>query len=136
MLGGLVCGTKPRIKPVQMRKKKHSTKCLQSQIKLVCSSFHVLSCPHTGCVVREDCSGSVSAQTFFLNKLRQGCPPLPDRPCAQHVQSTRRIRLTVKRPSTKGFPSFVVPINNTLSHERGGTKQRFSFGKYQARSQE
>jgi hypothetical protein len=28
----------------------------------------------------------------------------PDRPCAQHVQSTRRMSLTVKRQSTKGLP--------------------------------
>jgi hypothetical protein len=62
MLCGLVCGPKPRIKRVQLRKKKRSTNRLQSQIKSVCSSFHVLSCPHTGRVAREDCSGSVSAQ--------------------------------------------------------------------------
>jgi hypothetical protein len=28
----------------------------------------------------------------------------PDRPCDQHVQSTRRMSLTAKRPSTKGLP--------------------------------
>jgi hypothetical protein len=32
----------------------------------------------------------------------------PDRPCAQHVQSTRRMSLTVKRPSNKGLPFQVV----------------------------
>jgi hypothetical protein len=31
-------------------------------------------------------------------------PKTMARPCAQHVQSTRRMSLTVKRPSTKGWP--------------------------------
>jgi hypothetical protein len=32
----------------------------------------------------------------------------PDRPCDQHVQSTRRMSLTVKRLSTKGLTGLTV----------------------------
>jgi hypothetical protein len=39
----------------------------------------------------------------FSSNNQQWQPPLPDRPCAQHVQSTRRMSLTVKRPSTQGL---------------------------------
>jgi hypothetical protein len=37
-----------------------------------------------------------------LLQTKQWQSPLPDRPCDQHIQSTRRMSLTVKRPSTKG----------------------------------
>ena len=39
----------------------------------------------------------------FLS-TKQWQPPLPDRPCDQHVQSTCRMSPTPKRPSTKGLP--------------------------------
>jgi hypothetical protein len=39
----------------------------------------------------------------------------PDRPCAQHVQSTRRMSLTVKRPSTKGLP-FQLVMSPATNH--------------------
>jgi hypothetical protein len=44
----------------------------------------------------------------------------PDRPCAQHVQSTRRMSLTVKRPSNKGltFQLFGIHTNHGQSQER------------------
>jgi hypothetical protein len=48
-----------------------------------------------------------SVITFYINiplPTQQWLLLAPDRPCAQHVQSTRRMRLTVKRPSTKGLP--------------------------------
>jgi hypothetical protein len=41
--------------------------------------------------------------TLFL-PIQQWLLLAPDRPCAQHVQSTRRMSLTVKRPSIKGLP--------------------------------
>ena len=41
---------------------------------------------------------------YFSLSTQQWLLLAPDRPCAQHVQSTRRMRLTVKRPSTKGLP--------------------------------
>jgi hypothetical protein len=43
-----------------------------------------------------------SVITFYINDsfpTQTMQPPLPDRPCAQHLQSTRRMSLTVKRPS-------------------------------------
>jgi hypothetical protein len=39
----------------------------------------------------------------LLLPIKQWQSLLPDRPCAQHVQSTCRMSLTVKRPSTKGL---------------------------------
>jgi hypothetical protein len=45
----------------------------------------------------------------------------PDRPCYQHVQSTRRMSLTVKRPSTQGSTFQVVmspPSNHVCSTAR------------------
>jgi hypothetical protein len=53
-----------------------------------------------------------SVITFWINTSsnnQQWQPPLPDRPCAQHVQSTRRMSLTVKRPSTQGLPFQLKP---------------------------
>jgi hypothetical protein len=40
--------------------------------------------------------------TCLLLSTQQWHLALDDRPCAQHVQSTRRMSLTVKRPSTEG----------------------------------
>jgi hypothetical protein len=62
----------------------------------------------------------VTSYEYILLPTKQWQPPLPDHPRAQHVQSTRRMSLTVKRgvevtelstnkqhnlsPSTKGLP--------------------------------
>ena len=49
------------------------------------------------------------------------------------VQSTRRMRLTVKRPSTKGFPSFVVMSPDAIrlhSAQRG----RIRYGAHARRA--
>jgi hypothetical protein len=60
--------------------------------------------------------------SFFLTQ--QWLLLAPDRPYAQHVQSTRRMSLTVKRPSTKGSPFLLLLRHAPSSKRQGGQEHR------------
>jgi hypothetical protein len=56
---------------------------------------------------------SIICFNTFLLSTQQWHLALDDRPCAQHVQSTRRMSLTVKRPSSKCYHFCCVEVTES-----------------------